>query len=156
MLPTCVDASEAESQVSGCQFQVAGFSSSCNLNKVLQFRESSVHCCHRRAQGGNTRCSCKQGLQGEENKIIFQFKSVTDELLNLFNGLFPEPLPWRGWRKRQEPFLSYEPCSAARPETGHLWYLPIYSTPEKKGENLFNIMPFFQDQSFCQYNGGQF
>lgn len=35
---------------------------------------------------------------------------------------------------REEPFLSYEPHSAAHPETERLLFLPIYSTPDRESK----------------------
>ena len=68
LVHTSVDASQAVCQVSSCQFQIAGFSLSCYLNKRLQLRERAVYCIHCRGQGGNTRCTWQQGLQEEEHK----------------------------------------------------------------------------------------
>lgn len=51
--------------------------------------------------------------------------------LFFFKGSLPNTVPWYGWSKHEEPFLSCEPHSAAHPETECLWYLPKYSTPER-------------------------
>lgn len=70
LVPTYVGTSQTVRQVSGCQFQVAGCFGSCYLNKLLQFRESTINCFHSWSQWGNGWCTWKQGLQAGEKKTV--------------------------------------------------------------------------------------
>lgn len=63
--------------------------------------------------------------------FTFLFCSVTKKIFSL-NLLWP----WYGWSRHEEPSLSYEPHTAAHPETKHLWYLPICSKPGRGRDKL--------------------